>query len=78
MVNIGVIGGPYSYKPELHSEYPHIRPVNWLKSLPLTTFSQSALNEIGSAITMFRVAANSDEFLAAMGEKSLKRVTSTM
>lgn len=66
MVNIGVINGPYSYDPDRHPEYPHVRPVKWLTSLPRTTFSQSALNEIGSAITMFRVAANADEFIAAM------------
>jgi restriction system protein len=66
MVNIGVIDGPYSYEPDRHGEYPHVRSVKWLTSLPRTTFSQSALNEIGSAITMFRVAANADEFLAAM------------
>lgn len=66
MVNIGVVNGPYSYDPGRHAEHPHVRPVKWLTSLPRTTFSQSALNEIGSAITMFRVAANADEFLAAM------------
>lgn len=66
MVNIGLVDGPYSYEPDRHSEYPHVRPVKWLTSLPRTTFSQSALNEIGSAITMFRVASNADEFLAAM------------
>ncbi len=72
MVNIGVIGGAYSYEPDQHPEYPHVRPVKWLTSLPRTTFSQSALNEIGSAITMFRVAANADEFLAAMEGKEFE------
>ncbi len=39
MVNIGVINGPYSFDPDRHPEYPHLRPVKWLTSLPRTTFS---------------------------------------
>ncbi len=66
MVNIGLIVGPYAFKPNQHSDYPHVRAIKWLTSLPRTTFSQSALNEIGSAITMFRVTSNADEFIAAM------------
>ncbi|WP_430428748.1 restriction endonuclease [Parasphingorhabdus sp.] len=66
MVNIGLIDGPYSYQPSRNDDYPHIRPIKWLASLPRTDFSQNALNEIGSAITMFRVSSNSDEFVAAM------------
>lgn len=72
MVNIGLIDGAYAFKPDRHSDYPHIRPVKWLVSMPRTTFSQSALNEIGSAITMFRVTSNADEFLAAMEGNELE------
>ncbi|MEZ5710093.1 MAG: restriction endonuclease [Blastomonas sp.] len=72
MVNIGVIDGDYAFEPERHSDYPHIRPVKWITSLSRTTFSQSALNEIGSAITMFRVTSNADEFIAAMEGRELE------
>jgi restriction system protein len=72
MVNIGVIDGEYAFKPNRRKDYPHIRPVKWITSLPRTLFSQSALNEIGSAITMFRVTSNADEFIAAMEGRELE------
>lgn len=64
MVNIGLVEGEYSFHVDL--KYPHRRKVKWLKRLPRSIFSQSALHEIGSAITMFRVATNADEFKAAL------------
>jgi restriction system protein len=66
MVNIGVIDGEYRYVSNAPFDCPNLRSVKWLKSLPRASFSQSALNEIGSAITLFRVTTNADEFLAAM------------
>lgn len=66
MVNIGRIDGPYEFQPTADAEFVHRRKVVWMKSLPRTDFSQNALNEIGSAITMFKVTSNSDEFIAAL------------
>jgi restriction system protein len=66
MVNIGVIEGEYNYEPEIDPIYPHRRQVKWLKHMPRADFSQSALYEIGSAITLFQVTTHAEEFLAAM------------
>lgn len=66
MVNIGVIEGAYEYQASAPFECPHRRSVKWLKHIPRADFSQAALNEIGSALTLFRVATNADEFLAAL------------
>lgn len=66
MVNIGVIDGPYVYDPRALFDCPHLRAVKWLKHIPRADFSQAALNEIGSALTLFKVATNADEFLAAL------------
>lgn len=66
MVNIGVIDGPYEYVANAPVDCPNRRKVKWLKHIARTSFSQSALNEIGSAITLFRVTSNADEFLAAL------------
>lgn len=66
MVNIGVIEGGYAYLPQADQAFPNRRSVRWVKHLPRATFSQPALNEIGSAITLFRVSSNADEYLAAM------------
>lgn len=66
MVNIGVIEGGYEYVVNGAFDCPNRRKVKWLKQIPRALFSQSALNEIGSAITLFRVSSNADEFLAAL------------
>lgn len=67
MVNIGrFLGGPEHIEDD-PDEYPNRRPVEWLGHYPRSDFSQSALNEIGSAITLFRVKRHKDEFLAKVG-----------
>lgn len=72
MVNLGEITGDYAHAQEdiaaglLPSETPHRRKVRWLQCLPRTTFSQSALHEIGSALTLFQVTTHAEEFLAAL------------
>jgi restriction system protein len=66
MVNIGVVEGDYTYQPQAPFDCPHRRAVHWMKHIPRASFSQPALNEIGSALTLFRVSSNADEFLAAL------------
>lgn len=65
-VRIGRVTGEYLYRPELSKAYPNHRPVEWLKSFPRTKFSQSALYEIGSALSLFQVKNFADEFRAAL------------
>jgi restriction system protein len=48
------------------------RPVRWIAHIPREEFSTNALHEIGSALTMFQVANNADEFLAAFAGTPLK------
>lgn len=66
MVNIGRLSGGYIYDPHASTEYPHRRKVQWLKSLDRASFSQTALYEIGSALTLFRVTSHADEFITAL------------
>ena len=66
LIHIGIVEGGYTYKPEAVGQYPHRRAVRWVNSLPRTSFSQSALYEIGSAISLFQVTSHADEFRAAM------------
>lgn len=61
---VGEISGPYAYRPDVDARYPHQRNVNWCEGLPRTRFSQGALYEIGSAVTLFRVTNHADEFIA--------------
>jgi restriction system protein len=72
MVNIGVIEGDYTYVADANFNSPNRRTVKWIKHIPRAEFSQAALNEIGSALTLFKVSTNGDEFLAALEGKSFE------
>lgn len=67
LINLGRITGPYRYEQgEIH---PHRRDVEWLVTgIPRTSFSQPALNEIGSAITLFQVKRHAQEFLTVLAD----------
>ena len=68
-INIGIVDGDYSYNPDT-SGYVNQRKVKWLRHLPRTAFSQGALYEIGSAMTLFSVKNYADEFFAALDRKN--------
>lgn len=67
-INIGRVAGPYEFVAAL--PHPHRRKVEWLHTdIPRTQFSQAARNEIGSAVTMFSIKSNVDEFRSFMAGK---------
>jgi len=68
-IHIGRIEGLYSYNPALEESYPNLRHVKWLKALPRTHFTQGALYEIGSAMSLFQVKTYAEEFHAAVEGK---------
>lgn len=69
-INIGVISGPYRYVAEAPT-HPHRRPVQWKKlGVARSVFTQPALYEIGSAITVFGVKKHAAEFLAVLDAPS--------
>ncbi|MGD1016277.1 MAG: restriction endonuclease [Roseiarcus sp.] len=72
LVNIGLVEGNYTYSPTPDPQYPHRRRVGWKVHAPRAQFSQPALYEIGSAITLFQIANNAEEFLAALHGKPFK------
>ena len=71
-IHIGIITGPYQYDPKKDERFPHQRPVKWLKKAPRTQFSQGALYEVGSALTVFMVKTYNDEFSAVLEGHSSK------
>lgn len=73
MINIGIIDGPYFFDAS-EDRLSQKRKVKWIKSLPRTVFSQGALHEIGSALTLFAVRNYADEFLAALDKNFVKNV----
>ena len=70
-IHLGEIFGEYQYSPGKSKGYPNQRAVKWLKELPRTHFSQGALYEIGSALSLFTVKTYSEEFFAAIESKSV-------
>jgi restriction system protein len=75
-VHIGEVKGEYIYEPKLESGYPNVREVKWLKSLPRTAFTQGALYEIGSAMSLFQVKNYADEFKSKVESKTVPIVVS--
>jgi restriction system protein len=72
MVNIGTVKSGYIYDPVSDQGAPNRRRIKWLRHLPRPTFSQDALHEIGSAVTLFHIKNNAEEFLAALEGQSIE------
>lgn len=70
-VYIGKISGEYCYDQSSEKTYPHRRAVKWLQSFPRTNFTQGALYEIGSAMSLFQVKNFADEFVNAIEGKAI-------
>ena len=71
LINIGRVTSPYRYQSGV--EHPHRRDVEWLATgLPRSSFSQAALNEIGTAMTLFQVRRHAAEFLSALADDELR------
>lgn len=65
-VHIGRFTGPYRFAKGAAGGYVHQRPVEWLKVVPRTRYSQGALHEIGSALSFFQIKNYLDEHLALL------------
>ncbi len=73
-IAIGRIAGPYQYAhddPDLvKNDYCNIRKVEWLKTLPRTSFSQAALHSFGSFSTVSTSNDHLEEVLAVLAGKT--------
>jgi len=59
----GEVTGPYIFDRERSAEFAHRRGVQWLAKLSRDVFSQGALYEIGSILTLFEVKSFAAEFM---------------
>jgi restriction system protein len=66
LIHIGRIQGEYHFDPKRSATHPHQRTVKWEQHVPRTQFSQGALFEIGSAVTLFQIRNYADEYFAAL------------
>ena len=70
-IHVGEIVSSPKYRPELNADYPNLREVRWLRNrLSKSTFSQGALHEINSALTVFVVKNYADEVRNALSGKA--------
>ena len=72
MVNIGTVSGSHTFDISGAYEYPNYRTVEWLAHIPRDEFPQAALNEIGSAITLFSITRFASEFLKRINQESIE------
>jgi restriction system protein len=68
-IHIGTVTGEYEYRPEVNSNYPNQRSVEWLEHLSRTKFSQGALYEMGSALS---IEDQTRDFVLKQLERNLK------
>lgn len=68
-IHIGRIEGGYRYETSGEKGYPHRRKVKWLRHIPRLDFTQGALYEVGSALSLFQIKNYADEFRAALEGK---------
>jgi len=69
MVNIGKFDATVNYFAGDPDEYPTRRSVKWLGHFPRSDFTQAALHEIGSFLTLFSVRRYANEFLKKVDVK---------
>lgn len=58
----GEITGPYLFDRDRSAEFAHRRSVRWIAKLSRDVFSQGALYELGSMMTLFEVKSFAEEF----------------
>jgi restriction system protein len=72
-IYFGRVTGGYQYDPTKNAHFPHMRSVEWMegKDRPRSDFSQGALSETNSSLTVFNVKTYAEEFGSSLaGEVS--------
>lgn len=69
-IHISRCKGPYVYDPAVFgADYPHVRPVEYLKAMPRGRFPQSVRNTLGSTLTVFRADVALPYLKAFLGKR---------
>jgi hypothetical protein len=70
LIHIGKITGDYIYRPDEEPAYPHLRSVDWLQQYPRTYFTQTAIYELSSSMSFFKIDRHDAEFRKAAEGKA--------
>lgn len=65
-IHLGHVDGPYRHDVSREEGYPNRRAMQWLREVPRSRFSQGALYQIGSAMSLFQVRDYAEEFRRAL------------
>jgi restriction system protein len=76
MVHFAQVQGGYLYAPKVSPGYPNQRPVKWIKAVPRTQFTQGALYELGSAMSLFQIKTYADEYKEILAGVSVEESVS--
>ena len=69
-IHISRCKGTYRYDPDIFSsDYPHVRPVEYLKAIPRSYFPQTVRNTLGSTLTVFRADVALPYLEAFLGQR---------
>lgn len=60
-VALGLVDGPYQYRPDLPGGPLHTRPVNWVAQVPRRAFDTDILFSLGAYMSVCRIARNDAE-----------------
>jgi restriction system protein len=69
-IHLGEVIGEYRFDPKTEPAYPNVRSIKWIRTVPRTHFTQGALYEIGSAMSLFQVKNYADEYRTALAGKA--------
>jgi restriction system protein len=67
-LHLGIISGPYVYDSEGNASFAHRRAVSWQRALSRDLFTQGALYELGSALTLFEISSFAEEIRMRFAE----------
>ncbi|SMH58570.1 restriction endonuclease [Azospirillum agricola] len=80
--HVGSVGGGYAFEPVFDPDYPNVRPVAWIGTVPRDALSVAAKNSLGSVTTVFQVpadtAAELDALLPAPGDRAPVELAATI
>jgi restriction system protein len=69
LVHLGRVEGGYEFSSSGDESFPHRRLVRWMNQAARGEFTQGALYELGSSLTLFQIKRHAPEFLSALGGK---------
>lgn len=72
---VGIVTGPYAYRPDLFEHYPQVRPVEWKGVIERDDLSVAARNSLGSTLTVFQVDSYVDEIESLLSGETIPEET---